>query len=125
MPLVRGDVAKIRDIAVSSNTLIHHTPIIAKCSVVTDDGWCLHYAGTYGAGEGGGAMGGIELISTVDAVIPTEPALFCLTDDPDEEHDLIASRAALAHDILDRYVAFLEEIHTPAEHLAGRRKLRG
>lgn len=125
MPLVRGDVAKIRDIAVSSNTLIHHTPIIAKCSVVTEDGWCLHYSGAYDESAGSGAMGGVGLSDPMDAVIPTEPALFCLNDDPGEEHDVIASRVELAHDILDRYVAFLSEIQTPAEHLAGRRKLRG
>ena len=45
-----------RDLVVSSNTIIHHSPVLAKCAVVTEDGWCLHYAGTYDEISSGGKM---------------------------------------------------------------------
>jgi arylsulfatase A-like enzyme len=123
MPLLRGEVDKVRDIAVSSNTLIHHTPVLAKCSVVTEDGYCLHYAGTYDEQVKDAVMF-INKLTNPDAAQELQaPALFCLTNDSDETNDLIGSNEALAQDIHQRYVAFLEELGTPAGHLAGRRKL--
>ncbi len=124
MPLIRGETERLRDIAVSSNTLIHHTPILAKGSVVTEDGWCLHYAGNYDDLDRDASMWISKLIDPKGARIPTEPALFYLPDDPQELHDVIDQNEGLATEIHRRYVAWLEEHGTPEEHLAGRRKLR-
>jgi hypothetical protein len=56
--------------------------------------------------------------------IDPSPGLFHLLSDPGEESDIIASNEPLARDIHTRYIAFLEEINTPGQHLAGRRKLQ-
>lgn len=123
MPLMRGETNRLRDIAVSSNTLIHHTPILARCAIVTEDGWCLHYAGSY---EEAGVEGGLftmKLINPEGARISSEPELYYLPDDPRETRNLIHENRALAREIHQRYVRWLEEIGTPEEHLAGRRKL--
>lgn len=124
VPLIRGDLGKTRDLVVCSNTLIHHTPLLAKCAVVTEDGWCLHYSGAYAAGQSAGGLAGVQLVDATGARIPTEPALYYLPDDPNEERNVLEANEALAREIHERYVRFLEEIGTPEEHLAGRRNLR-
>ncbi len=56
--------------------------------------------------------------------ISTEPALYRVSDDPQESHDLLPQNPGLAAEIHRRYVAWLEEVGTPEAHLAGRRRLR-
>jgi arylsulfatase A-like enzyme len=124
MPLMRDETERLRDIAVCSNTLIHHTPILAKCAVVTEDGWCLHYAGKYEDVDRAAAMFISKLMPPEGAKVPTEPALFHLPEDPKEENNVIDGNQGIAREIHDRYVKWLEEAGTPEEHLAGRRKLR-
>ncbi len=124
MPLMRGEMDRLRDVVVSSNTLIHHTPILAKCSVVTEDGWCLHYAGQYQEVSLSGKMYLSQLIHPEASRITTQPGLYYLPDDPDEENDIIHENEGLAREIHERYVGWLEEAGTPEEHLVGRRSLR-
>ena len=123
MPLLRGETDRLRDVAVCSNTLIHHTPILAKSAIITEDGWCLHYAGHYDRIDRGAKMYTNKLLDVDKARIPTTPALYRLTDDPKESRNLIDENAGLAREIHRRYVTRLEEIGTPGEHLAGRRTL--
>jgi len=124
MPLLRGETDRLRDIAVCSNTLIHHTPILAKAAIVTEDGWCLHYAGQYADEVRGASMYLNKLIDPESSRVPSAPALFYLPDDPDEENDLIENNWSLAAEIHERHAAWLAEVGTPEEHLAGRRRLR-
>jgi arylsulfatase A-like enzyme len=127
VPLLHGAPDRHRDLAVSSNTLVGHSPQIAKSAILTEDGWCLHYAGSYpeagSAGADMGLGGAGKLLNLAIARAPTEPALFYLPDDPAEEHDVIDGNEALAREIHARYVAWLEELGTPEIHLAGRRSL--
>jgi arylsulfatase A-like enzyme len=124
MPLLRGEVKRHRDITVTSETLIQHSPISAKSAIVTEDGWCLHYYGSYGKDATPGAMAGWELINPKAARIPTEPMLFRMSDDPGETRNVIDANEALAREIHQRYVRWLDEVGTPAEHSKGRRSLR-
>lgn len=124
VPLLRGETGRLRDVVVCSNTLIHHSPVLAKCAIVTEDGWCLHYAGAYEEVTKGGKMYTNVLREPEEAKVSVEPALFYLPDDPDELNDVIDANEGLAREIHARYVKWLEEAGTPAEHLAGRRKLR-
>jgi len=123
LPLLRGETTSHRDIAVCSNTIIQHTPVLAKSAIITDDGWCLHYAGKYDDVRSDAKMFISKLIDPRLSLIPTEPALYHLPSDPDEAHDVIADNPALAAEIHRRYVAWLEEVETPEVHLAGRRRL--
>ena len=133
LPIIRGEKAKNRDIAVSSNSIIRHTPILAKGTIVTEDGWCLHYAGKYDQIEGGGKMFLSKLVDltagrslsgpAVRARATMDPMLYYLPDDPTESKDLYPSNKKLAQEIHQRYVRWLEDNGTPAEHLAGRREL--
>ena len=124
MPLMRGEVERLRDIAVSSNTLVHHSPLLAKCAIVTEDGWCLHYAGSYREQIRGAAMYTNKLVDPSQARISLAPALYHVQEDPGESRNLIEQNPKLAAEIHQRYVSWLEEVGTPAEHLAGRRTLR-
>jgi arylsulfatase A-like enzyme len=123
MPLMRGEAEGLREIAVSSHTLIHPTPVMAKCAVVTEDGWCLHYAGKYVEEAHDVPLIGHKLTNPEAARAPTQPMLFYLPDDAYEEKDLIHNNQDLARDIHERYVKWLEEIGTPPENLYGRREL--
>jgi arylsulfatase A-like enzyme len=123
MPLLRGETDRLRDMIVCSNTLIHHSPVLAKCAIVTQDGWCLHYAGKYDEIAKEGKMYTNILVDPQDARVPTRPALFYLPDDPDELNDVIGENESLAEELHTRYVKWLEEAGTPEEHLAGRRSL--
>ncbi len=123
MPLLRDETDRHRDIAVSSPTLIHHTPALAKCAITTEDGWCLHYAGSYDKVQAGGKLFTLKLTDPDKALIPLEPTLYYLPDDPQEQNDRFHENPELAQDIHRRYVSWLEAVGTPEEHLAGRRKL--
>ena len=124
MPLLRAETNRHRDITVTSETLVHHSPILATSAIVTEDGWCLHYCGGYDKDATSGVMGTLKLINPKAARISTEPMLFHLPDDPGETNNLIASNEALAREIHQRYVRWLEEMGTPEAHLVGRRGLR-
>jgi arylsulfatase A-like enzyme len=123
MPLLNGDASRLRDIAVCSNTLIHHTPLLAKCAIVTEDGWCLHYAGRYQHEQQGATLSITKLVDPAAARVSTAPMLFNLRDDPREEHDVFSDHPGLAREIHERYVAWLESMGTPLSHLEGRRRL--
>ncbi len=123
MPVLRGETDRLRDIAVCSNTLIHHTPIVAKCAVVTEDGWCLHYAGEYGAKMQEDVFVNRNFVSAKPQKEKIEAALYYLPDDPQEEHDVIGENEQRAREIHRRYVEWLEEAGTPEEHLEGRRQI--
>jgi arylsulfatase A-like enzyme len=124
MPLLRGERDRHRDITVTSETLVHHSPTLAKSAIVTEDGWCLHYCGSYGGDTSSGAMGTLKLINPKAARLSTGPMLFRLSDDPVEMNNVIEANQALAREIHQRYVRWLEELGTPEAHLAGRRSLR-
>jgi arylsulfatase A-like enzyme len=123
MPLLRGETGRLREMAVASNTLIHHTPALAKCAIITEDGWCLHYSGSYDHVEPGGKLFTLTLTDPNETRIPLDPALYYLPDDPKEQNNLIHQNEDLAREIHERYVRWLEEAGTPPEHLAGRRRL--
>jgi len=125
VPLLNGESNTHRDVAVCSSTLVGHSPKVAKAAILTEDGWCLHYAGAYPKDESAGGLGAAGALLNLDITrAPTEPALFYLPDDPAEEHDVLAANEALAAEIHARYVAWLEEVGTPEPHLVGRRALR-
>ena len=121
MPLMRGETERLRDIAVSSHTLIHPTPVMAKCAIVTEDEWCLHYAGKYPQQAQDIPLIGHKLTKREAARAPTQPMLFCLSNDPKEAKDVIHENEDLAQEIHNRYVRWLEQIGTPPTNLAGRR----
>ena len=123
LPLMRGEVTQLRDLVVCSNTLIHHTPMLAKAAIISQDGWCLHHAGCYDTWEMGGKMYLSKIIDPEYARVSVEPALFYLPDDPQEENDLIRENEAVARELHSRYVEWLESVGTPPEHLQGRRRL--
>jgi hypothetical protein len=110
--------------AVSSNTIIHHTPLLAKTSIVTEDGWCLHYFGKYNQLAPEAKMGSLKVIDPEAARLPTEPELYYIPDDAQEAVNVIDENERLAEEIHAHYVKWLEEAGTPEEHLAGRRSLR-
>jgi hypothetical protein len=121
MPLLTGISKKLREIAVCSNTLTQHTPYLAKAAIVTEDGWCLHYSGSY-AEEGLGKFQRFTVAKAEESIIPIAPALYNLTEDPAEENNKIDQNLPLAREIHQSYVGFLEKYHTPEPNLAGRRK---
>ncbi len=124
LPLMHGEADSLRDIVVCSNTLIHHTPILAKCAIVAEDGWCLHYCGKYEDVDMGASMWISKLIDPKRALASTEPALFYLLEDPKEMNDVLSENEGVAKEVHERYVRWLEEVGTPEEHMAGRRNLR-
>jgi len=125
MPLMRGETNRLRDFVVCSHTLVHHSSLLAKCAIVTADGWCLHYAGKYGEEEAGraGAMYLDKLVNPKLSRAPKEPLLYYLPDDPKEANNVFGKNVPLAREIHQRYVRWLEEVGTPEQHLAGRRNL--
>jgi arylsulfatase A-like enzyme len=124
MPLMRGETEAHRDVAISSNTIIHHTPLLAKTAIGTEDGWCLHYYGKYDRLAPEARMGSLKVIDPEAARLPIEPELYYVPDDPKEANNLVDGNQKLAEEIHQRYVKWLEEAGTPEEHLAGRRSLR-
>ena len=124
MPLMMGDTDKLHDVAVSSFALNSKTPRLAKSSIVTEDGWNLHWAGekaddvedpdvptTFASGTGDAdyKMGDYR------------PKLFDLNDDPEQQVDTFEQEKDRAREIHAQYVAYLEACNTPEEFLSLRR----
>lgn len=124
LPLVRGETSRHRDFVACSNTLVNHSQRLAKAALVTEDGWCLHYSGSYDQDTRQGGLAGFDLPRDGASTIPVEPGLFYLPDDPGENQDVMTGNEAIAREIHARYVRWLEEIGTPLQHLAGRRKFK-
>ncbi len=124
MPLIRGDADKLHDFIVSSFSLANRTPRLCKSSIVTDDGWNLHWAGEKAA-------------DVEDPPVPTtfksgdgeadykmgdyRPKLYNLNDDPRQQRDLFEGEKDTAKEIHAKYVEYLEKCKTPEEYLALRR----
>jgi len=123
VPLMRGETSRVREISVASHTLVHPTPAVAKTSIVTEDGWCLHYAGHYPDAYEGKSHVGMPFCPPGAATMPIRPALYYLPDDPGEVENRLDADLGLAREIHQAYVAFLESVGTPEEYLAGRREL--
>jgi hypothetical protein len=96
---------------------------VAKASIVTEDGWCLHYSGHYREGYRGLSTVGRPFAPVEGLAFPIRPQLYRLPEDPTECEDQLDSNLDLAREIHAAYVAFLESVDTPQEHLAGRREL--
>ena len=124
MPLMRGETDRLRDIAVCSASLIHHTPYVARSAIVTEDGWCLHYAGKYEKVQTDITSHIQQIIGPESARTSVAPELYYLPDDPREMNNVFDANESLAREIHERHVRWLEEAGTPDEHLAGRRHLR-
>jgi arylsulfatase A-like enzyme len=125
LPVMNGEQETLRNIAVSSNTMIHHSPILARCSIVTADGWCLLYSGDYGDEKTEGTVATLPLVSPDGAQVTSAPALFYLPDDPNEENNLIDEKREIAEKIHAEYYQWLKEVQTPETHLKGRKNLGG
>ena len=126
LPLINGEVDKLHGIAVSSFSLKNKTPRLCKSAVVTDDNWCLMYAGEGDPGDqepempttfkSGTNEGDYQLGDYV-------PKLYKVDEDPEQMHDVIDENKELAKEIHAKYVAYLEKCNTPEEYLQYRRKL--
>ena len=111
VPLMRGETDKIRDIHLTSSSLIDKYPHLARTTVTTDDGWCLFYNGCAEPEEG------------VTPYYPIEPQLFYLPDDPHQERNIIAENRAKAEEIHQAMLRELVRLETPEDILATRKKL--
>lgn len=123
LPLIRGEQEKIRDFVVCSNTLTAPSPVAAKASIITEEGWSLVYSGAAGSEEEVFRIGLSAVTSMDRAALGFDPQLYCLPEDPGQENDLIDDQFEIAQDIHRRYVAYLESLGTDEEYLQHRRKL--
>jgi len=123
VPLMHGEEGQGRDLAVCSAGLTVPSPAFAKCAVVTQDGWCLFYAGEPGPAESDVRLGKAKICTPEDAVVPFGPELYYLPDDPGQENNLIDDKRDVAEAIHARYVAYLESIGTKEQVLNYRRRL--
>ena len=100
VPLVRGDIDRIRDVAVSALTHITDADVRAPASLRTHD-----HLYVYGGDE-------------------WDTELYDLRADPDEMHNIIDAHEDVARHLHARYLAFLEEIDCPLLSLEARRPFR-
>jgi arylsulfatase A-like enzyme len=98
LPLVRGEVESVRDVAVSSWSFRNWSP--HRPSTVWTDEWSLVYWRT-----------GIE------------PELYHLPSDPDQLRNVYADHRDVARELHGRYVRLLQELQTPPAHYWPRRLL--
>lgn len=123
MPLIRGEQNKSRDFVVCSNTLTAPSPVAAKCSIITEDGWSLFYAGASGAQNQEIRIGLSAVTDMEKSAFSFAPELYYLPDDPEQKKNVIADYPDIAESIHKRYVAYLEELGTDERYLQYRRDL--
>ncbi|HIE51986.1 MAG TPA: sulfatase [Armatimonadetes bacterium] len=99
LPLLRGEVEQVRDLAISSWQLPRR-PEQRVLSVITEKEWCLHYYGPGGPHE-----------------------LYHLPSDPQQQRNRLETEREVAEGLHRRYVEFLRQIRTPADRLALRSRL--
>ncbi len=125
MPLMRGEEDAAADMAITSFSLIHHTPRLAK-STITAGEWSLIYCGkspdpsaeqrppeTLKSGTNPGDY----------QVGDSSPKLFHLPSDPEQKQNVIEDNKDIARELHARYVDYLRRCNTPEEHLALRLEL--
>jgi len=123
VPLMTGHQERVRDFIVSSNPLIIPSPLLAKCAIVTEQGWCLLYSGDDTALSGETVTGVSTFGDLIHATVGYAPALYYLPHDPAQQTNLIAEKATIAIDIHTRYIAYLEALGTEERYIQPRRKL--
>jgi len=115
-PIMNGEVDKVRDMAVSSASLLEDTPRIAKATIITDE-WKLHYCGK--VVDPAKELPAAEVPpnrNEGDYVIGEHKALlFNIKDDPGELKNVIEDHLDVAKDLHARYVAYLKERGTAPE----------
>jgi arylsulfatase A-like enzyme len=125
MPIMNGDVDKVRDIAMTSCTLIQGTPRIAKCAI-TNEEWALLYCGESADPAKELKPPAIPCGKNPEdyQVGDTQPALFHLPSDPGEKNNIIKKHADVAKALHAKYVKFLEAVGVAEPHLKLRRRLK-
>ena len=135
LPLVRGEVAGIRDYAVSSHTIIG--PVAGRPSSIRTRDWTL----ILGARESEDpsnvpdnmrqSQDGTIFTEAIDSLRRREVAsdaallsqLYDNNTDPGHTHNVISGNIEIADRLRDQYVQFLESVGTPDEYIAPRRNL--
>jgi hypothetical protein len=122
---MNGDVDKVRDIAMTSCTLIQGTPRIAKCAI-TNEEWALLYCGESADPAKELKPPAIPCGKNPEdyQVGDTQPALFHLPSDPGEKNNIIKKHADVAKALHAKYVKFLEAVGVAEPHLKLRRRLK-
>lgn len=110
LPIINGEISEIRDIVVSSASLLPQSPRVAKAAIRTPE-WLLMYCGN-------------KVSDAFELETPDLPSdnngsgyrvgehktlLYNLKNDPKEQHDVIDDNHSIAADIHGRYVQYLRD----------------
>ncbi len=118
VPVLNGDRKRVRDIAVSSWSIIHQPageePVNLNPYNWSELAWKLKPS---------------TIVSNEWALIVAagdlEPELYHIRSDPRQQKNVLAENKSIAKDLHSRYIAFLESVGTKEEYLEPRRRLLG
>lgn len=122
-PILRGESKRLRDIAISTGTLMH--PGAAMPSTVTDGEWTLVTWGEIS----GQAMVQTKAVDNVERrvalldILTYEPQLFHDITDPGHTRNVIQEHRDEAERLHAAYIEFLEALGMTEERIAPRRRL--
>lgn len=123
LPLIRGEVEKVREVVISSPTLSAPTiqvPHPTNRASVTDGEWLLIYGSQVDKVEEP------EVTEMVDSLLrrvrtlekgPIRPQLFHLREDPECRHDVLETHPSVAERLHRALVQLLQEKGVPEHHL--------
>lgn len=118
LPLIRGEEASVRDIAVSTPSLVKGARAGLRATVTTGDYWSLILAPEESEKEAGKAeatfiVDGVPRVLKPFGEVNTE--LYNLKLDPKQEKDLLSAEPEAARRIYDAFLKFLSDLGAPKE----------
>jgi len=123
--VLEGEQEQIRPLAISTPSLAHD-PNVGIPSAITDGEWTLFYSGDREAPRVSHKTRSVDDMAHEVKVLEelvTDPALYHLPSDPQQEDNVIREHYAEAERLHGAHVEFLEELGMAEEYLRYRRRL--
>ena len=115
VPLIRGEVDRVREFAVHSPPINRGPSAGMKTSIITKE-WSLLIPGDQKPVEPYEYEFSVDgMLKKVIKKIDLNPELYNLMDDPKQEKNVISDYPDVARELHDKYIQFLRKIGTPEE----------
>ena len=123
MPVLRGEADNVRDMAISSASIIHGNRA-RRWSTVVKGEWALMYGGDPAATLEGATSYIVDSDKRTEAELfegGGRPELYHIPTDPTHTKNVIAENEDVARRLHAEHVEFLQKLDTPEEHLKHRK----
>ena len=119
IPLIKGNIRKIREFTIGSPTIIHATEGNVRTTITTDNGWSLILAGKQNTENKKYSTSAVDGLSKNTVEIGNyQTELYNLKTDPKQQKNLFSKYPEIVEQIKNKYIAKLRELKTSDEFIS-------